>query len=312
MGKAYSMDLRKRVIDACNEGESAARVSERFAVSESFIEKLKRHFRESGTLAPRPHAGGRPLLLAEHDETILSWLKEKPDTTLKGLREALGLPVQLSTLWYRLNHLELTFKKTLNATERERDDVQARRKEWLKEQPTLNPDHLVFVDETGLTTAMVRLHGWGPRGERVVGTAPQGHWHTTTFVAALRRTGLTAPMVTGGPMNGELFLAYTREFLCPTLSAGDIVIWDNLSSHQMAGVCEAIEARGAILKPLPPYSPDFNPIEQAFSKLKALLRKAAERTHEALWNTVGEILNEFSPTECENYLRGAGYAVQSK
>jgi transposase len=155
---------------------------------------------------------------------------------------------------------------------------------------------LVFLDETGATTAMARLYGWGPRGERVVGTVPHGHWRTTPCVAALRQTGLTAPMVTEGPMTGELFLGYVREFLCPTLSPGDIVIWDNLSSHQVAGVREAIEARGAFLKPLPPYSPDFNPIEQAFSKFKARLRQAAQRTVEALWKTFGEVLDQFTPT----------------
>lgn len=187
----------------------------------------------------------------------------------------------------------------------------AGREAWRSEQPALDPARLVFIDETGLTTAMVRLHGWGPRGERVVGTEPRGHWETTTLVAALRRDGMTAPMVTCGAMNGELFLAYVREFLCPTLLPGDIVVWDNLSSHKVAGVREAIEAKGAILKPLPPYSPDFNPIERAFSKLKGLLRKAEKRTTEDLWEATARALEQVTPTECSNYLRGAGYTVQA-
>ncbi len=189
--------------------------------------------------------------------------------------------------------------------------MRARRDTWLEEQPLLDPARLVFIDETGLTTAMARLYGWGPQGERVVGAVPQGHWQTTTLVAALRQGGLSAPMVMDGAMNGQMFLAYVREFLGPTLSPGDIVIWDNLSSHLVAGVREAIEARGAALKPLPPYSPDFNPIEQVFSKLKALLRKGAERTVEALWDAAAKILQQFTPAECANYLRGAGYAVQA-
>lgn len=174
---------------------------------------------------------------------------------------------------------------------------------------TLNAAQLVFIDETFVTTAMTRLYGWGPRGERVVGTVPQGHWQTTTFVAALRSEGLTAPMVTEGPMTGELFLAYVREFLCPTLAPGDLVIWDNLPSHQVSGVREAIEACGAKVRSLPPYSPDFNPIEQLFATFKAQLRKAGQRTMEAIENTIGTLVNQFTPAECMNYFRNSGYAV---
>jgi transposase len=187
--------------------------------------------------------------------------------------------------------------------------VRLQRDAWQKAQPTLDPARLVFIDETGLDTAMVRRYGWGDGGARVRGAAPQGHWHTSTFVAALRQRGLTAPMVIQGAMDGACFKAYVKEFLCPTLAPGDIVVWDNLSSHQVAGVREAIEAVGATLKPLPPYSPDFNPIEQVFAKLKAGLRKAGERTVEALWDTLAKVMDQFTPAECENYLRGAGYAL---
>jgi transposase len=190
--------------------------------------------------------------------------------------------------------------------------VRAKREAWRAGQPALDPARLVFVDETGLDTRMVRRHGWGPRGRRVHGSAPQGHWRTSTFVAALRRDGLAAPMVMRGPMDGAGFLAYVRGFLCKALSPGDIVVWDNLSSHHVAGVREAVEAAGAALMPLPPYSPDFNPIERVFAKLKTLLRKAAERTVEALWDALAKLLEAFSPEECANYLRGAGYAVQAK
>ena len=136
---------------------------------------------------------------------------------------------------------------------------------------------------------------------------PHGHWKTTTFVAALRHDRIDAPCVIDAPMNGELFLAYVEQFLAPTLSPGDIVVMDNLPAHKVAGVAQAIEARGAELRYLPPYSPDLNPIEQMFAKLKALLRKAAARTIDALWDTIGALLNAFSPTECTNYLRNSGY-----
>jgi len=156
---------------------------------------------------------------------------------------------------------------------------------------------------------MTPLRGWAPRGERCLGSAPHGHWKTTTFVAALRHDALTAPMVTDGPINGALFLAWVREFLCPSLRPGDIVIADNLSSHKVAGVREAIESVGATICYLPPYSPDLNPIEKLFAKFKALLRRAQARTVEALWQRIGELLDDFSPQECANYFRASGYVI---
>jgi transposase len=154
---------------------------------------------------------------------------------------------------------------------------------------------------------MTRLRGRSPIGERCVSSVPHGHWKTTTFIAGLRVDGVTAPMVLDGPMDGEAFLVYVKEFLCPTLTSGDIVIADNLGSHKMAAVREAIEAVGAELRLLPPYSPDLNPIEKLFSKLKAALRKAAHRTVDALWNEIGTILDSFLPHECENYFKSSGY-----
>jgi len=171
----------------------------------------------------------------------------------------------------------------------------------------MNPTRLIFLDETWATTNMARRYGRAPRGERVIASVPHGHWKTSTFVAGLREDAITAPLVIDGAMNGETFRAYVEQFLAPTLAHGDIVIMDNLSSHKVAGVREAIEARGASLIYLPPYSPDLNPIEQAFAKLKALLRKAAPRTVEALWAVIGEALSAFSPSECANYLADAGY-----
>ena len=166
---------------------------------------------------------------------------------------------------------------------------------------------MVFIDETGASTKMARLHGRAPRGQRLRASIPHGHWKTTTFVGALRLAGMTAPMVLDGPMNGAWFLSYVEQVLVPTLTPGDVVILDNLPAHKGAAARQAIEAAGAQLLFLPPYSPDFNPIENAFSKLKALLRKAAARTIDELWAVIGQSLDAFTPTECTNYFTAAGY-----
>ncbi len=185
--------------------------------------------------------------------------------------------------------------------------MQAARREWIQRQPTLDITKLVFLDETGASTNMARTRGRAPKGERCIASVPHGHWKTTTFIAGLRHNEITAPMVLDGPMDGEAFLVYVQKFLCPTLNPGDIVIADNLPSHKVAGVREAIEAKGATLRYLPPYSPDLNPIEKLFSKLKALLRKAAHRTVDALWLEIGQLLSHFSPKECYNYFKSSGY-----
>ena len=182
-----------------------------------------------------------------------------------------------------------------------------RRRDWFDGQLDLDPAKLVFIDETGLSTKMARLRGRALRGERCRAGVPHGHWKTTTFTGALRLTGMTAPFVYDGAMNGNVFLAYVEQVLVPTLAPGDVVIMDNLPAQKAAGICDAIEAAGASLLYLPPYSPDFNPIENAFAKLKALLRAKAERTIAALWDTVGSLIDLFTPTECANYFKAAGY-----
>lgn len=154
---------------------------------------------------------------------------------------------------------------------------------------------------------MTRLRGRSRKGTRLVAAAPHGHWRTSTFLAALRHRRLTAPAVFDGAINGRMFRAYVEQVLAPTLAAGDIVVLDNLASHKITGIREAIEARGASLLFLPPYSPDLNPIEQVFAKLKQLIRSAAPRSRETLWRTIGSMLGRFTPTECQNYLVAAGY-----
>ena len=190
--------------------------------------------------------------------------------------------------------------------------MKAQRDEWKAEQPAMPPAKLLFLDETWASTAMTRSHGRCPRGQRLVMDVPHGHWKTTTFVVALTLGGLVAPTVVDGAMTGDLFVAYVEQQVVPTLKPGDIVVMDNLSSHKRAGVRAAIEAAGATLRYLPPYSPDLNPIEKAFSKLKALLRKAQKRTIAALESYLGEVLDAFSPEECANYFRSCGYAATSE
>jgi transposase len=185
--------------------------------------------------------------------------------------------------------------------------VKQGREAWFEAQPDLDPERLVFIDETGVSTKMARLRGRSERGTRCRAPVPHGHWKTTTFVGALRLSGITAPMTLSGAMNGTAFLAYIRQVLVPTLTKGDVVIMDNLPAHKPEAIRQAIEATGADLLFLPPYSPDFNPIEMAFSKIKALLKKAAARKVEALWDAVASAIDAITPSEARNYFTAAGY-----
>jgi transposase len=198
-------------------------------------------------------------------------------------------------------------KKTLHAAEQDRPDVAAARAELKAEQSFLRAKRLVFIDETSVTTKMVRHSGRCPRGERLVASVPHGHWKTLTFIAALRVDGLTAPYVIDGAMDGVTFMAYVEQVLAPTLAKGDIVFMDNLRTHKIHGVRQAIAAVGATARYLPAYSPDLNPIEMAFSKLKAALRKGAKRTVKELWRLIGKLVKSFVPDQCANYFRHAGF-----
>jgi len=185
--------------------------------------------------------------------------------------------------------------------------VAERRAAWKSTQGQLDARRLVFIDETGTNTKMVRARGRCRRGQRLIGKQPWGHWKTTTFTAGLRWNGLTAPFIIDDAMDGLAFRTYVEKVLVPSLAKGDIVVMDNLPAHKNAKVREMIEAAGCQLLYLPPYSPDLNPIEMTFSKLKALLRKAAERTRDRLWDKIGIVLDAFTPDECANCFRHAGY-----
>ena len=219
-----------------------------------------------------------------------------------------GVRVCPSTVWHFFAKRGLTHKKkTGHASEQQRPDVLARRRLWFEGQAGLAPERLIFIDETGASTKMARLRGWSRKGERCRASIPHGHGKTTTLTAGLRLSGLAAPMLLDGPMHGAAFKAYVEQVLVPELDPGDIVVMDNLPAHKVAGISQAIEAAGATLLYLPPYSPDCNPIEMAFAKLKALLRKAAARTVDDLWDAIADAIDAFTSTECENYFAAAGY-----
>lgn len=197
-------------------------------------------------------------------------------------------------------------KKTALASEQERPDIARKRERWKAHQGRIGPKRLIFNDETWAKTNMAPLRVWAARGQRLIGRAPFGHWNTLTFVGALRHDGIIAPWLLDGPINGESFRTYIEQVLAPELRPNDIVVMDNLGSHKAPAIRKAIRAAGAKLFYLPAYSPDLNPIEQAFAKLKHLLRKAGERTKEAVWKRIGSLLDQFTPQECENYIRNSG------
>ena len=311
-GTAYAQDLRERVFASADEGMPVGQIAVQLRVSISYVSKVLSRRRKTGQTTALPQRCHVALKLADLHGKIEAQVAVRTDATIAELRAWLSQThaVSASTglMFKTLAALKLTFKKkSRRAAEQDRPDVAKARAEWRARQPDLRPGRLVFIDETWTKTNMVRLYGRAAMGHRLVGAVPHGHWQTSTFIAGLRQDGLVAPCVFQGAINGTLFLAYVEQVLVPTLRAGDIVIMDNLASHKVAGVRRAIEAVGAILMFLPPYSPDLNPIEQAFAKLKALLRAKALRTVDALWNALGSLVGCFTAAECANYLRHAGY-----
>jgi transposase len=310
MPKAYSSDLRERVIEAVEEGASRREAGERYEVSASSSVRWLQRWHESRSAAPKPR-GGSVSPLEKFAAKVLALIAERPDLTLVETVAELRrrrIRTSRSSLWRFLDRHGITLKKSLQAAERQRADVARARRRWIREQGMLDPAHLVFIDETAVSTNLVRLRGRAPRGIRVIGHVPFGEWKTITFVAALRHNKMTAPMVIEGAMNGEIFLAYVEQFLVPTLRRNDIVVMDSFRAHMIPGIKEAIEKAHATVRYLPKYSPDLNPIELPYSKFKALLRKVAARTVRGLYRTIRSFLPQLGAQECANYFRHAGYA----
>jgi len=292
-------------------GASRREAAELYEIAASTAVKWLQRLRETGSAAAKPR-GGSTSPLEEHAAVILALVEERPDATYEEMLAALAarqIKSSRGALWrFFARHRITRKKKSLRAAEQKRADVAQARRRWIREQGLLDPARLVFVDETGVNTHMVRLYGHASRGERLVDHVPFGNWETITFVAALRHDKMVAPMVVDGPMNGELFLAYVKHCLVPTLKPNDIVVMDHLRAHKVAGVAEAIAAAGATLRYLPQYSPDLNPIEMPYSKFKAYMRKLAERTGEGVRCAIRSFLPSLKGRECANYFRHAGYA----
>ena len=267
---------------------------------------------QSGSTAPAKIGGCLAPALDPHENWGWDQVRKRPEITVRDLTrrvdETIGIAVGRDAVWRFLRRCGLSHKKmTRIADERGRPDVKRRRGIWMRHQGRIDMKRLAFVDETCVKTNMAPLRGWGPKGERLPGSAPFGHWNTSAFIAALRHDRIDAPWVVDGPVNGEVFLAWVTQELVPTLQEGDVVAMDNLACHKSPAVIRAIRAAGARVRFLPPCSPDLNPIEQAFSKIKHRLRHVSARTRETLWRAVGEVLDTIEPQECANYLRNAGY-----
>lgn len=310
--KPYPDEFRVLLVEQVEAGSSRRAAGHRLSVSAAtavrWVDQKRRTGRAVREVSPRKARSP----LEPHAAWLLELVDREPDLALDQIvlrvAEALALKTSRSALDRFFHRHGISFKKSLQAAEQMRADVAAARAWWKAAQGALDPERLVFIDETGANTKMVRTRGRAPRGQRLVGHEPWGHWKTTTFTAGLRRDGLVAPYIPDGPMNGRAFLVYVEKILVPELRPGDIVVMDNLAAHKVQGVRAQIEAAGASLLYLPPYSPDLNPIEMAFAKLKVLLRGAAERSVHDLWDRIGSLLDAFSPEECANYLRHAGYA----
>src|SRR4051794_23442001 len=290
--KPLSNDLRQRILDAVDNREGSRRkLAARFSVNTSTITRLLQLRRQTGSFEPRPHGGGvEPTL--DHDalERLRKLVEETPDATLGALKQKLGVSGSRMIICRALQKLGLPLKKkSPHAAERDTPEVRRKRREFREEIGPIEPRRLVFVDETGITTAMTPTYGRAPRGERVVASAPAS-WESMTVIAALGLDGVRAPLAVPGSSDATTFLAYVEQVLVPVLHDGDVVVFDNLASHLVPGVAEAIEKAGARVLRLPPYSPDLNPIEEMFSKFKEFLRRAASRTRDLLVETVGDAL----------------------
>jgi transposase len=235
MAKPYSNDLRQRVASAVASGDSCRAIAEQYEIAPSTVVKWSKRVRETGSVAPAKFGGHRTCTLEPHRDFVLAQLEEVPHLTLHKLKDLLaarGVRVSHDTVWRFLRRQGRSFKKTAFASEQHRPDVARRRRRWQRAIEHLDPERLVFIDETWIKTNMAPVRGWGIKGERLKGFAPDGRWRTLTFLAALRADALTAPCVVEGPIDGVVFRAYVEQFLLPVLRPGDIVVLDNLGSHR--------------------------------------------------------------------------------
>lgn len=306
--KALSKDLRERILKAVDNREGSRRaLAARFCVNPSTITRLLQLRRQTGSSDPRPHGGGAaPTLDQKGLERLRALVREDPDATLEALRQRLGVDGSIMIVWRALKKLDITVKKkSRHADERDRPDVRRKRRRFRRDVGAIDPKRLVFVDETGVTTAMTPTYGRAPRGERVVAKAPAS-WESVTLTAAVGLDGPRAPLAFPGATNEAAFRAYVEGVLVPELRPGDVVVFDNLAAHLKPGVAEAIERAGASVLPLPPYSPDYTPIEEMYSKVKGILRRIGARARGALYDALGEALRSVTTQDILGWFRHAG------
>src|SRR5512135_925349 len=306
--RPYALDLRQRIAAALDAHEgSQPQIAHRFRVSVSFITRLHRRRRQTGSLAPRPHGGGHPPALdRDGQERLRRAVRDQPDATLAELAGRVGVPCGRMAIFRTLRKLKITRKKkSLHATQRDSPRVRRRRRAFRHTMAAVEPEHQVFIDETGANTAMTRTYGRAPRGQRVKGAVP-GRWESVTLVAGLRLSGVVAPFAFEGAMNAPTFRASVEQILTPELHPGDVVIWDNLKPRGDKGARAAVDGAEARVEPLPPYSPDLTPIEGLWSKVKGVLRSAAGRTTEAVYGAMRQAFALVCPQDILGWFRSCG------
>jgi transposase len=309
----YSQDLRHRVLDTIQRGDGSVRqIARRFLVSVSFVVRLLQLHRATGSVEPRSHGGGHPARLGPEDlGRLRELIRQQSDATLEECRQRLGLSCSTMTISRALRRLGLPRKKKVpRAQEQDRPDVQQRRREFRERLAGVDPKRLVFVDECGVNTAMTRTYGRAPVGQRVYTDTP-GHWESITLIAGMRLSGVTATFAFPGAVNSDVLETYVKDVLVPELKHGDVVIWDNVKPHESEEAIEAVEAAGAEVVPLPPWSPDMTPIEELVSKVKGSLRTAAARTKDTVYAALGSALHDVTLGNIAGWFQDrAVYAMQ--
>jgi transposase len=309
----YSRDLRQRIVETATRRDGTlSQIAERFLVSVSFVTRLLQLHRTTGSVEPKPHGGGNPAVLTAEDlQRLRDLIDDRPDATLEECREHLGSSCSLATISRALSRLGLPRKKKVpRAAEQDSPEVQERRREFGEELAGIDPRRLVFVDECGADTAMTRTHGRAPAGQRVYTDAP-GRWESITLTCGVRLSGALPALAFPGATNTDVFEHYVQDVLVPELKPGDVVVWDNVKPHQSDEAVEAVEAAGARVVPLPPYSPDLTPIEELVSKVKGSLRSAAARATEAVYAAFASALHDVTPEDIAGWFGDrAAYAMQ--
>jgi transposase len=306
--RPYSQDLRQRALAAVDHKEGSLRqVARRFRIGLATLTRWLALRRATGSVAPKPHGGGRtPAVDATRADRLKDLVRRHPDATLDELNRRLGLGCSRMAIFRALRRLRISRKKkVLHASERDTPAVKRRRGAFRRRMARVDPRHLVFVDEAGADTAMTRTYGRAPVGERVGGAVP-GHWESVTLAVGMRLAGVVGPLAFAGAMDTPAFESYVGQVLVPELRPGDVVIWDNLRPHQSAEARRLVAGAGARLLRLPPYSPDLTPIEKMFAKVKELLRAAGARTAAAVYAAMGRALKSVQGQDILGWFRSCG------